>query len=130
MDDDERVLVLTADLAAARQARDWAAEVLAEWSLDTMAADIQLILSELVANTVIHTEAAESIVGLRYAGDHLRVDAYDAWPTFEYHFDPDPSRPSGLGLAIVANIATRWGIAPHLTGKSVWCEVAVSRPAS
>jgi anti-sigma regulatory factor (Ser/Thr protein kinase) len=90
--------------------------------------DVRLLVSELVTNAVRHA-------GLR-AGDRIRVlarlsdavlhvEVHDPGSGFELRpADPDPSRSSGWGLYLVAELADRWGMDRAGAGTRIWFELA------
>ncbi len=87
------------------------------------AGSAELLTSEVVANAVLH---GRSTVRLRVlvSGHLLRVEVGDddaRLPTPRPH---DPSALSGRGMAIVAAVATRWGVDGDPAGKVVWFEIA------
>jgi anti-sigma regulatory factor (Ser/Thr protein kinase) len=76
--------------------------------------DVQLLVSELVTNAVRHAnlasgDAIELVVEL--ADRKLRVEVHDPGGGFVPSTpSPDPARPSGWGLYLVAQLADRWGV--------------------
>ena len=76
--------------------------------------DVRLLVSELVTNAVRHA----NLVGQRHhplvfeVADHaLRVEVHDPGGGFVPTAPaPDPARPSGWGLYLVAELADRWGV--------------------
>ena len=76
--------------------------------------DVQLLVSELVTNAVRHANLDESdvIVLVIEVADHaLRVEVHDPGGGFVPTApSPDPVRPSGWGLYLVAELADRWGV--------------------
>jgi serine/threonine-protein kinase RsbW len=76
--------------------------------------DVQLLVSELVTNAVRHANlAAGDVIGLviEVAEQKLRVEVHDAGGGFIPSTpSPDPARPSGWGLYLVAELADRWGV--------------------
>ncbi len=112
----------TADVATLRRAVRAAAEV-SGTAVD--ANDLELVVSELAANAVLHGAAPVSIV-LTRLGDHsLRLTVTD---TAVEALPPEPPQAAlaetGRGLMVVAAIATRWGwqVDPDGTTKTVWVE--------
>ena len=96
------------------------------------AADAVLCLSELAANAVVHSRSAEPggsfTVRIQVDGPRLRVEVGDQggpWDT------PRPARadePTGRGLVIVGQLASRWGCAGHSrTGWTVWFELKLDQ---
>jgi serine/threonine-protein kinase RsbW len=76
--------------------------------------DVRLLVSELVTNAVRHANlAASDVIHLIIdIADHkLRVEVHDPGGGFVPSApSPDPARPSGWGLYLVAELADRWGV--------------------
>jgi anti-sigma regulatory factor (Ser/Thr protein kinase) len=87
--------------------------------------DVRLLVSELVTNAVRHANlASEDVIELvvELADHKLRVEVHDPGGGFVPSApSPDPSRPSGWGLYLVAELADRWGVDSHDT-TLVWFE--------
>jgi anti-sigma regulatory factor (Ser/Thr protein kinase) len=91
--------------------------------------DVSLLTSELVSNSVRHagldTEADIELVVSPLA-DRVRIEVIDPGPGF----DPNGSLTSsdddglGLGLALVDQLADRWGVDGHMHNR-VWFEMDV-----
>lgn len=87
---------------------------------------VQLLVTELVTNSVVHAglspgEQIELSVARSAAG--LRVEVADGGPGFDPPPPPDdPFAESGRGLALVDMISDRWGVARN--GRTrVWFEL-------
>jgi serine/threonine-protein kinase RsbW len=124
----ERELRVTAEAAAeARHALD----DLPIGLPDGRVRDVRLLVSELVTNAVRHANLAPGDV-IRLVvdvADHtLRVEVHDPGGGFvPSEPEPDPARPSGWGLYLVAELADRWGVdSDDVT--LVWFEL--DRPAT
>ena len=107
----ERVLpVSPAAAAEARHALDGLGEELPDGRMR----DVQLLVSELVTNAVRHANLGDGdVIGLvvELADDALRVEVHDPGGGFVPSTpSPDPARPSGWGLYLVAELADRWGV--------------------
>jgi serine/threonine-protein kinase RsbW len=107
----ERELAVSPEAAAeARHALDGFAAELSEHRLR----DVRLLVSELVTNAVRHANLSdEDVIGLvvELAGEALRVEVHDPGGGFVPSApSPDPVRPSGWGLYLVAELADRWGV--------------------
>jgi serine/threonine-protein kinase RsbW len=76
--------------------------------------DVQLLVSELVTNAVRHANLDHGdVIGLvvELADHKLRVEVHDPGGGFVPTApSPDPARPSGWGLYLVAELADRWGV--------------------
>jgi serine/threonine-protein kinase RsbW len=88
--------------------------------------DVQLLVSELVTNAVRHAnlDVGDVIVLVIELADHaLRVEVHDPGGGFVPKApSPDPVRPSGWGLFLVAELADRWGVDSDDT-TLVWFEL-------
>jgi anti-sigma regulatory factor (Ser/Thr protein kinase) len=107
----ERRLPVSPEAAAqARRALDDVARELPDGRMR----DVQLLVSELVTNAVRHAnlssgDVIELVVEL--AAHKLRVEVHDPGGGFVPSTpSPDPARPSGWGLYLVAELADRWGV--------------------
>lgn len=92
----------------------------------TLLDDLQLLVSELVANSVRHASAApETPVGLdvRVSADRVRVEVSDAGGGFTPRArTPEQSAEGGWGLFLVDRLADRWGVKGN--GQTlVWLEI-------
>jgi anti-sigma regulatory factor (Ser/Thr protein kinase) len=93
-------------------------------------ADLRLLVSELVANSVEHSGAnPDDLIGLEVhvRDERLLVEVTDPGPGFDLPYRPT-SQPweaeYGRGLLIVDSLAQSWGVA-HGERSSVWFELAV-----
>ena len=93
--------------------------------------DVRLLISELVTNAVRHADldAGDAIdLVIDIADQMLRVEVHDPGGGFVPSApSPDPSRPSGWGLYLVAELADRWGVDSDDRTR-VWFEL--DRPAA
>lgn len=110
---------------AARAARHGLGDLAGE--LDrTLMHDLQLLVSELVANSVRHASAApETPVGLDVcvSAQRVRVEVSDAGEGFTpRERTPGQSAEGGWGLFLVDRLADRWGVKGN--GQTlVWLEI-------
>ncbi len=106
-------------------ARQMVRSSLESWGWDDLIDDAELMVSELVTNTIVHTDTTHAIVALHRHPDRLRVEVTDASPLSPIRpSEPDPNRLGGLGLKIVAALALDWGVRNTERSKTVWFEVA------
>ena len=93
--------------------------------------DVRLLISELVTNAVRHADldAGDAIdLVIDIADQMLRVEVHDPGGGFVPSTpSPDPARPSGWGLYLVAELADRWGVDTDERTR-VWFEL--DRPAA
>jgi hypothetical protein len=111
--------------AAARRA---VRNACAAWALDHVAADAELIMSELVTNAIRHTNGAgEAAISLRRPYVVLAVKDEDPRPpiTSTAPFSEN-QLPNGRGLGLVELLGSSWGHRVHHQGnaKVVWAAVA------
>ena len=87
---------------------------------------VQLLVTELVTNSVVHAglRPGEQIeLSVKRSPGGLRVEVADSGPGFDPPPPPDdPFAEHGRGLALVDMISDRWGIARG-TLTSVWFEL-------
>jgi PAS domain S-box-containing protein len=82
----------------------------------------ELVVSELVANGVLH---GRGTVGLHLREDEartLRIEVADANPSPPRQVDGHPDTTGGFGLTVVSRVA-RWGWRAERGGKVVWAVV-------
>lgn len=93
---------------------------------DELLADVRLLVSELVTNSVRHSGVQHHDrvqMQVQVSEDTLRVEVADPGEGFAPKpRDMDRSRPGGWGLYLVDQLADRWGVArDHLN--RVWFEM-------
>jgi anti-sigma regulatory factor (Ser/Thr protein kinase) len=92
------------------------------------AAELALIISELVTNSVRHANVGphETLtVQCATLPDRLRVTVTDPGSQLEPHLrSPDHLAPGGYGLRVVEALSSAWGVVRSPAGTtSVWCEL-------
>jgi anti-sigma regulatory factor (Ser/Thr protein kinase) len=93
-------------------------------------ADLKLLVSELIANSVEHSGATrDELIGLEVSAvdQTLRVEVSDPGPGFNLPRTPTKQpweAEYGRGLLIVDSLAQSWG-ATHGKRSTVWFELAV-----
>lgn len=80
-----------------------------------------LLASELVTNSVKHSDSDWIDVGITLGTDVLRIEVSDQSSKTIRPRTPDID--GGWGFAIVGELATRWGIERQSAGKTVWVEL-------
>jgi anti-sigma regulatory factor (Ser/Thr protein kinase)/uncharacterized protein YigA (DUF484 family) len=144
----------TLDLGAAEGAagtsiaRHWVRRQCEELGLGGLVEDIELVVSELVTNAVIHAGTAIQ-VRLRPAGDGARVEVRDGRPELvpvssgtglldllelddvddllSGLTDLDVETMTGRGMTLVEAVCDRWGVEALAEAKVVWAEIATGR---
>jgi anti-sigma regulatory factor (Ser/Thr protein kinase) len=116
---------------AVRAARRWARETLEDWQLSEPTPTIEQLVSELLANSIEHARTGSVGICLSGTDRAVRIEVSDSDPArLPTRKSPGLNDTSGRGLLIVEELSDRWGVQVDDHGKSVWCEVAVSRADS
>ena len=116
-------LELPATPAAAGVARLFVRCLCEEWGVEGVADVAELLSSELVTNAVVHAHSSVELYAARDDDGALRVDVYDrsaGGSVVPRSRHADPAAENGRGLAIVASLASSWGVDEAGNGKSVW----------
>ena len=121
-------LAVEAGPRAPRVARTLLAQALGERVAEPELANAQLLLSELVTNSVRHSgvpAGAELVVRLRVWDGGCRIEVED--PGHDGAIAPrsrDPVEPGGMGLHMVQSLSERWGLARAAGGPTrVWAQL-------
>ncbi|MFD0078624.1 ATP-binding protein [Streptomyces sp. NPDC127166] len=105
------------------------AAVLDRWELPELTISAELIVSELVANAVLHIRtggAPVRVVVTRVPGGRVQVAVSDLDQRPPILVQAGPDAESGRGLALVAALSASWGWERRPWGKRVWAEPARS----
>jgi serine/threonine-protein kinase RsbW len=109
---------------SAPRARAELRATLGAWADEPTRADAALLLTELVANGVLHARSTMQIT-LTVEHDLLRAEVRDASPFAPLHREADEY--GGRGVLILNALASSWGVVGHPgDGKTVWFELANS----
>lgn len=116
---------LTSDRLAARCARDHARRACAGATSQSHADAVTLAVSEIVTNAVSHGQGERIRLVLRVNRHEVFVAVLDQGARFEASpVIAGPLAEGGRGLAIVAEVATSWGVLPvSQESKLVWCVI-------
>lgn len=124
--------LLEPDLRTAGRARRLLRSLGQEWALDDDAVDTaELLLSELVTNALIHTDAPAELRVL-LEDDLLTVTVRDSaraaagGTTAEVVEHDDPMRVHGRGLQLVEALSERWGSERDAVGTTAWFALRVA----
>jgi histidine kinase-like protein len=111
------------DPAIVASVRSFAADRLHTLELTAVRDDVELLLTELITNVIIHART-DFEVRLQASGAGVRVEVIDDNPTMPVAGTLSTAALSGRGLTLVQSMSTRWG-AHHnpAGGKTVWFEV-------
>ena len=121
-------IALTSNRREVALARRFVVDRCVEWNRSSAADDAAIVVSELVANALVHASSGcELTVGLR--GDVLRIDVADhggGMPDVQRATSDDDH---GRGLLLVSLLCTAWGTEPRGDGKAVWAELRAAASA-
>jgi anti-sigma regulatory factor (Ser/Thr protein kinase) len=106
---------------AAASARRFVASVTEGLVDDERARDLEVMVSEIVSNGVLHAETTMELVVASYDST-IRIELVDRGPGSP-QVRPEPGPTGGYGLRIVEALARRWGVDNHPAGKIVWFEL-------
>lgn len=105
--------------------------VISEMFIDELPApalhDLHLLTTELVTNAVLHARAGTIELAVEMSGAAgVRVSVTDPGGAGTPHVEElDPDIPGGMGLFLVEQISSRWGVDRLPTGENrVWFELA------
>ncbi|MDQ3304965.1 MAG: ATP-binding protein [Actinomycetota bacterium] len=129
----ERTTTLEAAPSSARAARRFIAMVLSEWKLPEIVETAELLVSELVTNTLLHARTDTEVL-VRHTGGTVHIEVCDTsvvQPEARTHHRESQT---GRGLELVELLADSWGVDLHhghhgVEGKGVWFELSVEPPA-
>lgn len=87
-------------------------------SLEPRYEDVLLVVSELVSNSVRHSDSENIDLTVQAKDGHIRVEVTDGGPGFTR----ETPRGEGLGLTIIEKLSDRWGlVSDHRF--TVWAEL-------
>jgi anti-sigma regulatory factor (Ser/Thr protein kinase) len=113
-------------------ARQQLRELLHDWSSADQVDSAVLLLSEMLTNVLVHTDADALLVaevggrggtGLRDRGRTVRVEVTDVSDDLPHKRDPGELASSGRGLVLMEFLADGWGVDPRGEGKTIWFEL-------
>ncbi|MGW6903633.1 SpoIIE family protein phosphatase [Streptomyces sp. NPDC054940] len=116
------------DPAAVARVRAAATRTLDDWGLTEEAFTTELILSELVTNSLRH---ATGPIRVRLIRDRALIcEVSDGSSTAPHLRTAATTDEGGRGLFLVAQFAERWGTRYSANGKVIWTEQPLTDPAS
>lgn len=114
---------LAGEATSAAQARRFVAGHLADAGLDGLVDTALLLVSELVANAVLHAHT-DLVLVVRIDGQRVKVEVHDGSAVAPAPKHYSALSGTGRGLVLVEGLADRWGVEPTNGGKYVWFELA------
>ncbi|AKN70293.1 phosphatase [Streptomyces sp. PBH53] len=108
------------------EARQHLRELLHDWRSADQVDSAVLLVSEMVTNVLVHTDAdallLAEVIG-EGAGRRLRVEVFDSGDDLPHRRRPGELASSGRGLMLTELLADAWGVDPRGEGKSIWFEL-------
>ena len=109
--------------ASAGEARRFVESVMADAGLDDLAYTATMLVSELVANAILHTGTRLTVV-VAPDGDRVRIEVHDGSPQLPVRKHYSNMSGTGRGLMLVERMAATWGTDRTAGGgKVVWFEL-------
>ncbi|MFC7258841.1 SpoIIE family protein phosphatase [Streptomyces lutosisoli] len=106
-------------------ARQQLRELLHDWASEDQLDSAVLLVSEMVTNVLVHTDA-DALLVAEVTGEpgerRLKVEVTDASDDLPHRRHPGELASSGRGLVFVELLADAWGVDPRGEGKSIWFE--------
>jgi serine phosphatase RsbU (regulator of sigma subunit)/anti-sigma regulatory factor (Ser/Thr protein kinase) len=107
-------------------ARQHLRDLLHDWPSEEQLDAAVLLLSEMLTNVLVHTDA-DALLVAEVTGEpgerRIRVEVTDHGDDLPHKRRPGEMASSGRGLMLVEMLADAWGVAPRGEGKSIWYEV-------
>ena len=119
---DEARTELDRDLRSGSQARKFVSEALSRWDCESALDTVQLLVSELVTNAVVHAGSRPNVAVLLLP-HAVRVEVADEAPAGLAPRDAGDADESGRGLFLLDELSSAWGVDASDDGKTVWFEV-------
>ena len=111
--------------SAVQDGRHFATATLTEWAVPPeVVQDATLIVSELLTNAIVYGTPPIRL-RLRKTPEELAIEVDDAASAMPRKLRATPTDLHGRGLAIVADIGSRWAARPDGYGKTVWSTLAI-----
>ncbi|MDN0200440.1 SpoIIE family protein phosphatase [Streptomyces sp. S.PNR 29] len=108
--------------AARRQLR----ELLHDWDSPDQVDSAVLLLSEMLTNVLVHTDA-DALLLAEVRGEpgerRMRIEVTDSSDDLPHKRRPGELASSGRGLLLIELLAHAWGVDPRGEGKSIWFEL-------
>ncbi|WP_137123351.1 ATP-binding protein [Segeticoccus rhizosphaerae] len=123
---DRLVLPLASVPAAPGQARHFVRSALEQWRLRYLLNEAELVVTELVTNTVVHAHTPMTLTISRRnptappGRGTLRIAVRDTDHDSPAPHPPDLLRPDGRGLQLIDHFTAAWGAISLDDGKIVW----------
>ncbi|MGW7403196.1 SpoIIE family protein phosphatase [Streptomyces sp. NPDC054833] len=112
------------------EAREHVRGLLHDWTSDEQVDTAVLLVSEMLTNVLVHTDA-DALLLAEVTGEtgerRLRAEVTDAGDDLPHKRSPGELASSGRGLVLMELLADAWGVDPRGEGKSIWFELYEKR---
>ncbi|MEW2510350.1 SpoIIE family protein phosphatase [Streptomyces sp. NPDC046870] len=108
------------------EARQHLRGLLHDWTSAEQVDSAVLLVSEMVTNVLVHTDADALLLAEVMGegpGRRLRVEVFDTGDDLPHKRRPGELASSGRGLMLIELLADGWGVDPRGKGKSIWFEL-------
>ena len=124
-------ITLAARPISASRARGFVRDRLAEHALSHLSSDVELVVSELSTNAVVHTASSFTVL-LHAFEDTLLLEVRDGSRVGPTLVAAQVHDTGGRGMALVDVLCRDWGVDAHADGgKSVWVTFSLgARPVA
>lgn len=116
-------LVVPSLPASIASVRRFAVQACRQSGMGFLCDTVALLVSEVATNALVHG-TGDVQVRVITEDSMLRVEVSDDSPTMPTPRTADPMEEGGRGLALVASLASDWGVHRAGVGKVVWFELA------
>ncbi|MEU9166833.1 SpoIIE family protein phosphatase [Streptomyces sp. NPDC048420] len=107
-------------------ARQQLRELLHDWSSADQVDSAVLLLSEMLTNVLVHTDA-DALLLAEVRGEagerRMRIEVTDTSDDLPHKRRPGELASSGRGVMLIELLADVWGVDPRGEGKSIWFEL-------
>jgi anti-sigma regulatory factor (Ser/Thr protein kinase) len=118
----EHIAEFPEDASSVSQARAFVTGHLVDHGLSAMVGDLQLVVSELATNALLHGGTGFLVVLFGFDGS-VRIEVHDASLEVPVRIDAAMLAIGGRGVSIVDTLSRDWGVTrPQAGGKTVWAE--------
>ncbi|MFF7649005.1 ATP-binding protein [Streptomyces sp. NPDC007983] len=102
--------------------RQFVTRTLSEWGYVDRLEDIELCVSELATNALLHGVPPGRLFRVRIEAteEEVRIEVRDSGSGRPISLTPRPDCEHGRGLLLVTELADDWGDIEHTVGKTVW----------
>jgi anti-sigma regulatory factor (Ser/Thr protein kinase) len=108
--------------ASVPAAREFVRALLQSWRLGALAEAVELVVSELATNAVLHAHSGFTVRLSREASGGLRLEVVDGSARTPVRRTSSATATTGRGLALVQGLSSAWGVDVVTGGKSVWVQ--------